>query len=238
MASNNKINLDCNTCKGRSKGIFCDLHKAEIDKLDAEKNSNFFKKGQQLFLAGNPPVGLYCVHSGKIKVTKNDADGKETIVRIVSSGGIVGHRSLFSKEPNKASAKVLEEGIVCFVSKKTVMELIKADPSLSYNIIDKISKEMGAAEDKLASMAKKSIKERFAETLLLLNESFGVKADQNVKLDIKLTREEIGSMIGAAPENISRLISEFKSLGHLTLIGKEIYLIDIPGIEAEASLGY
>lgn len=233
-----KITLNCNTCLGRPKGIFCDLHKTELEILDKEKNPNFFKKGQHLFLAGNPPVGLYCLHSGKIKVTKSDSEGKETIIRIVSSGGIVGHRSLFSKEPNKASAKVLEDGVVCFVSKKTVMELIQADPKLSYNIIDKISKEMGAAEDRLASMAKKSIKERFAETLLLLNESFGVREGETIKLEIKLTREELGSMIGAASENISRLISEFKSKGYLSEVGKDIYIDDVKGIESEASLGY
>lgn len=183
-------------------------------------------------------MGLYCVHSGKVKITKNDSNGKETIVRIIGSGGVAGHRSLFSKTPNKASATVLEEGVICFVSKKTILDLIKSDPRLSFNIIDKVSNDMGAAEDRLASMAKKSIKERFAETLLLLNESFGLKEKDRTRLDIKLTREELGSMIGAASENVSRLISEFKTLGYLEEAGKEIYLLNVSAIESEASLGY
>lgn len=234
-----KINLDCNTCQGRSKGIFCDLQKLQIDKLNNEKKPEYFKKGQALLMAGATPDGLYCVHSGKVKVIKSDTEGKETIVRIVGSGGVVGHRSLFTKEPNKASANILEEGIVCFVSKKTIMGLIKADPTLAYRIIDQIGKEMGAAEDRLASMAKKTIKERLAETLLLLNESFGVVVEQSkIKLEIQLTRDDLASIIGAATENISRLLSEFKALGYLSEINKHIYINDLKGLESEAALGY
>ena len=206
--------------------------------LDSEKNANHYKKGQNLFLSGNPPFGLYCVHSGKVKITKTDNDGKETIVRIVGSGDVLGHRSLFSDSPYSASATVLESGIICFVAKETIKSLIQKEPSLATNIISRVSKEMGAAENKLASMARKSVRERFAETLLLLKDNFSIEQDGKTKLDIRLTREELGSMVGAASENVIRLMTEYKELGYIEQEGKDIYILDMEAIEREANLSY
>lgn len=232
------LKLNCLTCSGRAKSIFCDLHQQEIEMLNNEKSSNHYVKGQNLFLTGNPPFGLYCIHSGQVKVSKVNAEGRETIIRIIGQGGILGHRSLFSDTPYSASATVMSDSIICFVSKQTIKSLIKEDPALSFNIISKVSSEMGAAEDKLASMARKSVRERFAEMLLLLKENFGVIEDKKIKLDVRLTREEMSSMVGAASENITRLITDFKKEGFISQNGKDIYIENIDEIEKEASLGY
>lgn len=96
---------------------------------------------------------------------------------------------------------------------------------------------MGAAEKRLASLAQKSVREKFAELLLLLNESFGIEAeDGSRQLDIKLTREEMASMIGVASENLIRLVTEFKKENLLKQDGKVIYLLDISKIEDLANL--
>jgi CRP-like cAMP-binding protein len=230
--------LNCHTCSGRSKGIFCDLKRVELDKLDAEKNANYYKKGQSLFLSGNPPYGLYCIHKGQVKVSKINSDGKETIVRIVGEGGVLGHRSLFSESPYTATATVMSDSVICFVSKSTMQGLIQDDPRLSYKIISRVSDEMGAAEDKLASMARKSVRERFAETLLLLKENFGVQEGSRIKLDVSLTREEMASMVGAASENITRLITDYKNEGYISQEGKVLFVEDVEALEREAALGY
>jgi len=233
-----KKSLNCETCPGRKKGIFCDLEGSALTQLDREKNDNMYKKGQNLFLSGNPPFGLYCVHNGKVKVSKTNSEGKETIVRIVGAGGVLGHRSLLSNSPYKATATIIEDGKICFVSKQTIFDLMKVDPKLSYKVIEEVSTQMGAAEDKLASMAKKSVRERFAETLLLLAQGFGVKDGERIKIDVKLTREELGSLVGAASENVTRLIGEFKELKYIEQEEKNLFILNVDSIEAEASLGY
>ncbi len=228
--------IDCFTCSGRVNGIFCELEGETLSYLDQSKNFNVYKKGQNLFLEGNPPFGLYCIHSGKVKLTKSDASGKETIIRLASSGEILGHRSLFSDSSYRASATVLEEGQICFISKQTINELIQKEAKVSLQIIKKLSEQIGIAEDKIASMARKNLRKRFAELLLLFKEKYGVQEDGKIFLDIKLTREEMSSMVGAAPENIIRLVTEFKKSGYIEQIGKDIYILNIEGLESEAGL--
>ncbi len=230
--------LNCHTCSGRGKSVFCNLTKEGVELLNTSKNENVYKKGQSLFIEGNPPFGLYCLHSGKIKITKTNTEGKETIVRLVGQGDILGHRSLFSNSPYTASAVIIEEALVCFISKKTILDLIKRDPALSFEIMTKISLQMGVAEERVASLAQKSQRERFSELLLLLKESYGVaEKDGRIRLDIRLTREEMASMIGAASENLIRLVSEFKKDGLVEQEGKTLYLKEVSEIEKRANLG-
>lgn len=233
-----KIHMNCHTCEGRKHGVFCSLSHEGINELSSDKISNNYKVDQNLFVEGNPPFGLYCLHSGKIKITKTSRSGKETIVRLVKSGEILGHRSLFSDSPYSATATALEDAVVCFVSKATIFKLVKNDPTLAFEIMSSISRQMGAAEERIASLSNKSQKERFAEMLLLLKEAYGEKTSEGVRLNIRLTREEMASMIGAASENVIRLITEFKKENLISEIDKNIYILDVEAVEKKANLSY
>lgn len=231
-----KILLHCDNCGAKPDSIFCRLDHRALAQMEREKNTNIYQRGQTLFLAGNPPFGIYCVNSGKIKLSRMGERGKETIVRIAAAGDLLGHRSLFSETPYSLSATVIEEAKLCFISKATILGLIKANPELSFEILNRISEQMGAAEARIASFAQKSVRERFAELLLLLNESFGKRMEKNTLLDIRLSREEMASIVGAAPENIIRLITEFRNEGLIEPQGKAIHLINIPKLEMVAHL--
>ena len=61
---------NCEDCKSRGKSIFCELNDQELSEVSNHKTTNKYKKGQNLFLEGNPPFGLFCISNGKIKLTK------------------------------------------------------------------------------------------------------------------------------------------------------------------------
>jgi CRP-like cAMP-binding protein len=231
-------NIDCEHCDARGKGIFCELEKLSLAQVSERKVMNAYKKGQTIFFQGNPPFGLYCVSSGKIKVSKIGNDGKESIIRIASDGDVLGHRSLFSRENYTATATVIEDASICFIDKKFVYQAIQDEPTVALNLIQKLSKEMGSAEARSASLSQKNVRERLAELFLMLNKSYGVKELNRTKLEIKLTREEIASMVGTANETVIRFISEFKDEGLIEQDGKTIYILDEKKLLEYANLNY
>lgn len=187
---------------------------------------NTYKKGQSIFFQGNPNFGIYCINSGKIKISKVCNGGKETILRIAGPGDVLGHQNIFSEEGHSSTATVIEEAVVCFVDKKDMIKLISHEPSIAINIIKKLSKEMTVLENQSAAMSHKSVRERLAELLINLQNEFGVQEENRTRINIKLTREEMASMIGTANETIIRFISEFKDEGILEQEGKVIFIID------------
>jgi len=237
--NSNKGSLHCKDCPSRESGIFCAMELASLDDVSNHKVTNVYKKGQTLFVQGNHPFGIYCVSSGNIKVSKIGSDGKESIVRIVSAGDILGHRSLFTDQFYSATATALEDTKVCFIDKKYIMKTISENPEVSLEIINKLSRDMGAAESRITSMHQKNVRERLAELFLLLKDTHGQKLDDGRwKLDLKLTREEMATMIGTANETLIRFISEFKDAGLIEQEGKTIFITNEAELLEWANVNY
>lgn len=231
-------NSSCENCTARSEGIFCDLEHSELKDISEHKIFNTFKKGQTLFVQGNHPFGIYCISKGNIKVTKTGSDGKETIVRIVQDGDILGHRSLFTDDDYMATATAMEDTDVCFIDKKFIIKVIEENPSVALNVINKLSRDMGAAEKKLSSLHQKNVRERLAELILSLKATHGVKEDNRWKIELKLTREEMATMIGTANETLIRFMTEFKDAGIIEQEGKVLYIKNEKELLNWANLDY
>jgi CRP-like cAMP-binding protein len=228
----------CDHCASREEGIFCDLDFKELQDVSEHKVSNIYKKGQTLFVQGNHPYGIYCISKGNIKLTKVGPDGKESIVRIVAGGDILGHRSLFTEDNYSATATAMEDTEVCFIDKKFILQKIKEEPSVALHIINKLSRDMGIAEKKLTSLHQKNVRERLAELLVSLKITHGVKEGNRFKIELKLTREEMATMIGTANETLIRFMTEFKEAGIIEQDGKIIYIKDEEELLNWANINY
>jgi CRP-like cAMP-binding protein len=220
----------CKDCPVWDKSIFRDLDQDSLDKLSNNKTPNIYKKGETLFMQENPSFGLYCLGEGNVKVSIVNNDGKESIVRIASEGSIVGHRSVFSHQPYQAMGTSLSLTHTCFVDKKYLLELVKSSASVANYSLYSLAKDLGVSEKKISSLSHQNVRERFAVLLLMLNESHGIDKNGEVILNINLSREEMGSLLGMASETLIRCISEFKDENLIRLEKKLILILDIDKI--------
>jgi CRP-like cAMP-binding protein len=227
---------NCKTCPAFKDSVFNDCDDQFLDELEKHKNSNLFQKGQTLFIDGGPSFGVYCVGHGNIKVTKMSNDGKESIVRIATHGNIVGHRSVFAGNSYHATATSINESHVCFIDKEYILKMAKTNPGMAFKFLRIISTDLGLSESRLADFSHKNVRERVAGLFIYLAKKFGheVELDNNKTgnvIDIKLSREEMASLIGTATETLIRFISEFKEEGILTQEKKSITIIDMDKLE-------
>jgi len=214
----------CEQCIVRQFSSLKALNKEELLKMAECKTSYIIKKGEPIFEEGETTNGIFCIKDGVCKLTKLSANGKDQIVKLVKPGELLGQRSLISEEPTNLSAVALEDMEVCFIPKKEIMEFFNENNQFSMNVMKTICGDLKDADDHMVSLAQKSVKERLAETLLYLDDSFGKNEDGS--LHIQLSREELAGMIGTATESCIRLLSEFNKTGLIELIGKKIAIVD------------
>jgi len=131
---------------------------------------------------------------------------------------------MISEEPVNLSAVALDDMQVCFIPKAEMMNFFDHNNQFSMNVMKAICNDLKESDDHMVAMAQKNVKERLAETLLYLDETFGKNADGS--LHIQLSRDELAGMIGTATESCIRLLSEFNKLGLIELVGKKIVLKD------------
>lgn len=214
----------CDQCIVREFSSLKALNKEELLKMANCKTTFIIKKGEPIFEEGESVHGIFCIKDGVCKLSKLSANGKDQIVKLVKPGELLGQRSMISDEPTNLSAVALEDMEVCFIPKKEVMQFFNINNQFSMNVMKTICGDLKEADDHMVSMAQKTVKERLAETLIYLEETFGKNEDGTLR--IQLSREELAGMIGTATESCIRILSEFNKNGWIELHGKRISLVD------------
>ncbi len=95
-------------------------------------------------------------------------------------------------------------------------------------------KELGEANKFIIDIAQKTVRERLAEILIILKETFDLD-DQNY-LKVSLTREELANLVGTATESVIRLLSEFKSDNYIELNGRKIKILKLDSLKKLARI--
>ncbi len=215
-------------CSLNLHSIFKHLTEEEMDMVNFEKECNYFKRAEILYHEGRRMTGFYCVNKGVVKIYKTGIDGKEQIIAFAQRGNILGYRSILSNENACTTAKVIEDGILCYLPAHLLLELVNNNPGFSFEVMKLACQELGEANSYITDIAQKTVRERLAEVLILLKEKFGL--DSNNTLQISLTREELANIVGTATESVIRLLSEFKSDGLVELNGRKIKILDIQAL--------
>lgn len=214
----------CEQCIVRQFSSLKALNKEELLRMAECKTSYTIKKGEPIFEEGEVTNGIYCIKDGVCKLSKLSDNGKDQIVKLVKPGELLGQRSMISDEPANLSAVALEDMEVCFIPKSEVMQFFTKNNQFSMNVMKTICEDLKGADDHMVNMAQKTVRQRLAETLIYLEETFGKNEDGS--LHIQLSREELAGLIGTATESCIRLLSDLNKSDYIELTGKKITLLD------------
>ena len=209
--------------------LFNNLSNDEQAILTYEKGCNFYKRGNVIYQERNRISGVYCISQGIVKLVKTGIDGREQIIRFAQKGDIIGYRSILSQEHACTTAKVIEDAVLCFIPSSLFMNLVKENSDFSMHIMKLSLKELGEANKYILDIAQKTVRERLAEILILLMDTFNL--DDELYLKVSLTREELANIVGTATESVIRLLSEFKTDKYIEVNGRRIKILNIAALK-------
>lgn len=200
------------------------LSKEEFQCYKSSKKELNFQKGDTIFEDGEQPKGVYFIIKGTAKLSKSGSYGKDQILRFIKEGDMIGYRSLLLGEEFQAKAEAMTDLDAVFIPSEIFIKLLENDSKISYAMLQKLSYELGESSNTVTFLAQKTVRERLAEILLLLEQKLGTDPEGFIK--ISLTREEIANLIGTATESAIRLISEFKSDKLIEAEGRNIKILN------------
>lgn len=224
MSVEKQISIEENLRKVFNEDSFKQTLSAEdFQRYLNEKKVFSYNKGDTIFEDGETAKGVYFIKKGTAKLSKQGVYGKEQILRFIKEGDLIGYRSLLCGENLQAKGEAMTEMETTFLPADFFLHLLEVDPKLSFVMLQKIAFELGESSNTVTFLAQKTVRERLAEILLLLEQKLGTDPEGFIK--ISLTREEIANIIGTATESAIRLISEFKQDGLIEVEGRNIKII-------------
>lgn len=193
----------------RNISLFENLTSEELIEVVDMIRERTYRKGSVIISEGNKNNDIYILKEGKVKIYKSSNDSKDFILNIKSNGSILSGSTLFSELPSPATIMTIENSIIYVIKSTDIETLIKSNSKLAINLIKFLSKELQNALEKVKNMALNDAYVRTAKLLLDLSNTFGVLiGDSVLELNISLTREEMGSLIGSSRETVSRALSQ------------------------------
>jgi len=221
-----RVEVECENCAVRENSLFGGLCVESSAGIVQHKSCTVYKKSQVVFHEGTRPLGVFCINSGKIKIYKTGAEGKDQIIQILKAGDIMGYRAMLSEDQYPVSAETLEESTLCFIPKSDFLQVLNSDADFTKTIIKSMSKELSSMADSLTTLAQKPVRERLAGALLMLKDTYGIDGHDNGPVEINLTREDLANIVGTATETLIRLLHDFKEDKLIETQGRKIKVIE------------
>ena len=195
-----------------------------------------FRKKQNIFTEGTYPAGIYFIKKGKVKKYKSLNGGKEQILYVCSEGELLGYAAFLSEEMYPDSAASLTDATIGFLSKDKLLKLLDQYDELSKMLMKNLSHEFGVLVNFIATFTQKTVRERVALTLLILQEKFKDNIDENNEIQINLTRADFANIVGTAVATLVRLLHDFKeenlirTQGRKIIINNKLQLLEIADV--------
>jgi len=173
----------------RKVPFFKDLSAEDLEMVAGVMVERFYPKGTILFLEGERGEALFVIASGRVKISKSSADGREQILHILGGGDIFAEVVLFNRGPYPATAETVED-TRCWLLHNTDMEqLLQAQPMLSIKLLRIMGRRLRQAQLLIRDLALHDVYGRTAGLLLRLMKSGGKPHKNGITLDVQLTRQ-------------------------------------------------
>lgn len=206
------------------------LHTANPNKIDFLQD-----RGKVLFTEGEPAAGIYILLAGRATVSITSAGGKIVILRVAQSGDVLGLNSTLRNCAYDVTVHALDPCHMDFVSRSELMALMETSRQCTQAVLRELSDELTGLADRARSLLlSQTTSVRLAKLLL----EWGTRTTANrlplVRIEKSFTQEEIGRMIGASRETVTRLLTTLSRQQIIEITTDSILIHDWGALENAA----
>lgn len=209
----------------------CDLFRrltpTESALIEPRCRSRRFKRGEPIYLPADAADSALLLAEGRVKIGSLTEDGRQTILAFIEPGELFGELAVLDGGPREEFAEAAEKSTVILLPADVMQELVEANPTVALGVTKLIGMRRRRIERRLRSLLFRSNRQRLVSLLLELAEQYGEKNGQGVNLTIKLSHQDIASIIGSTRETVTVVLGELQSEGLVTIGRRKIALTDV-----------
>jgi CRP/FNR family transcriptional regulator, cyclic AMP receptor protein len=222
---------NCQNFAPSPEGFLGELSPNALQAFEAIKLSMTYPVGSVLFIEGDAPQGVFVIAKGRVKLSLASENGKVMILRMVKAGEILGLHGVISNVGFQATAETVEPCQVNFVKREDFLRYLREQPQAALLAAKQLSESYQETCEQLRAIGlSSSAREKVAKFLLDWSES-GERRKEGVRVRFTLTHEEIGQLVGASRETITRVLSDFKERQWIIIRGSVLLLRDTAALE-------
>ena len=210
--------------------IFRELDSEEFKAMEEITQLRHVDGDAMLFFEGDPANGFFVLLSGRVRIYKSTADGKEFTLHQITPGQVFAEAAIFRGNTYPANCMAMEDSEVAFIPKDQFIRLITKYPNISLKIIGSLSRWLREFAAKLEDLSLKDVPARLATYLLRQRQK--LKSDS---FELDITKAELASELATISETLSRSLKKLKDLEVIAVDGKRITILDSDQLDSIAA---
>ena len=222
-----------------ASGLLSQLQGAELEDFLNLCKTETFTDGQVIFHKGTPGDCLYAVLGGRVGISTLSDDGREIFLNIMEPGQVFGEIALLDGHERTAGAVAMAGTKLMRVDRRDFIPFLERHPSLCIRMMEILCDRLRWTSDIIEDTIFLNIPRRLASRLLRLSRDHGSKSREGLKLNIKLSQEELGNMLGATRESTNkalrllqdRSVISYDKRGHIVIADMKTLKLMVQGEE-------
>jgi CRP/FNR family transcriptional regulator, cyclic AMP receptor protein len=182
--------------------------------LRETQNSETIKiaKDGNVYANGDKDEMVYFIESGQVKLVMVSPEGKECIIAIHTKGDVFGELCLSELGARKDNAVAMEKSELKKIPCSKFMSVLSNDLLLE-GFVQYLAVRIADQQQVIANLVTVDSEKRLGETLLQLARTLGKKDPRSIRIELKISHEELSNMVGTTRPRISLFMQRFKNLG-------------------------
>jgi CRP-like cAMP-binding protein len=226
----------CRNCPQRKASLFRNMHFQELDKINEGKCRVHFLSGEIIYKEGSKPVGLFCLQTGKVKISRLGVSGNEQIVGMKKSLDFIGLRALLEDQNYYTTATALEDSTLCIIDKDQFIDTVRGNSTLALRLLSTMAKTLREADLRMVNLLHKHVRGRLADALLQIYNTYGATPDGILALELK--RADLAALANMTTANAIRILSSFAREKIIEVDKRTIRILDWSTLRLISEKGY
>lgn len=193
----------CSLLSGLSREVLAEVLQAGSCRRVASKTI--------VFNRGDAGRQVYFLLAGGVKVGTLSHEGREVIFDVLVVGDFFGEISLFDDKPRSGTVTTLVPCDFLVLEKSVFLHLLEKHPAVSLRLIKTLSTRLRLMDDFVEDVLFLDAEARLAKRLVALARIFGhVGANGEIKIDLKMSQQEMANLVGIARESVNKHFREWE----------------------------
>ena len=192
--------------------LFEQIPEDHLSWLESQSRVKRFPKGTPVYLPVDGAQGVLLLAEGQVKLASLTAEGKQSILAFINPGEIFGELALLDGGERDEYAETTQTSTIVLMPAEAIRKIAEVTPKLALGITKLIGMRRKRIERRLKYLLFHSNRERLVHLLLELAEDYGTaKEDGAVALSIRLSHQDLASIIGSTRESVTVLLGQLQS---------------------------
>jgi len=195
---------------------------ASLDRFLEHCHRRHYPAKSVIIYAGDKPDVLYFIIDGSVTVLIEDEDGHEIVLAYLNKGDFFGEMGLFSEDPNRSAwVRTRTACEVAEISYNKFRQLYSDHPDVLFAMASQMAARLRNTSRKVSDLAFMDVTGRVARTLLDLCKQPDAMTHPD-GMQIRITRQEIGRIVGCSREMVGRVLKSMEEQELISVKGKTI----------------